>query len=169
MVDKDGATFWVRHLSDAELSLQCMDHLGRQRIHSHRPPYLHHANSPARTVRPRRVTGPARSVSDSSLLQFRFLDRLVGVAIGPTAKQAVDIGQRDRLLVGQALDVLGDCLDLQFGQRQAKLVSAVLIAFHPVNRCAMLMYRVRPKACGSRISYVSGLLRIALAWMPALW
>lgn len=29
-------------------------------------------------------------------------------------------------------------------------------------------YRVKPKSSGLRISYVLGLLRIALAWMPAL-
>jgi hypothetical protein len=30
-------------------------------------------------------------------------------------------------------------------------------------------YRVIPKSSGLRISYVDGLLRIAFAWIPALW
>jgi len=35
---------------------------------------------------------------------------------------------------------------------------------HPIET-----YRVIPKSAGLRISYVEGLARMALAWIPALW
>ena len=43
-----------------------------------------------------------------------------------------------------------------------------LTAFQPVKRCPIETYRVNPKSSGLRISYVDGLFRMALAWMPAL-
>jgi hypothetical protein len=48
-------------------------------------------------------------------------------------------------------------------------VALDLMAFHPVSLEAKCTYLDMPKSAGSIISYVDGLLRIALAWIPALW
>ena len=41
-----------------------------------------------------------------------------------------------------------------------------LMAFQPVRRDAKCTYLVIPKSAGLMISYVEGLLRMALAWIP---
>lgn len=85
-----------------------------------------------------------------------YIGVLSYLVVGEGEPELLDTGL-DGVPAGEA--VSGGCVT----DEEREISSAGLDAY------PMETYRVRPKSSGLRISYVLGLLRMALAWIPALW